>query len=446
MTKSMTEGNPFRLIIGFAVPLLLGMLFQQFYNMVDTIIVGKFLGVEPLAGVGAVGSIQFLFLGFCMGVCNGFAIPVSQMFGAKRESDLRRYVANSAWLCIAFASVLTVFVLLYCRPLLRLLNTPENIFAYSYTYAVVIFAGIPCTFLYNIVAAILRSLGDSKTPVIFLVISSLMNIVLDLAFILIFHMGVEGPALATVISQGFSGLLSLWYTKRNYPILKLSREEWKPCRYYVWNLCCVGIPMGLQYSITAIGSLVLQSSLNGFGAMAVAGVTAARKIGNLISAPLEALGQTMAPYAGQNVGAGKLDRVGAGVRTASLCGCVLSGIMLVLVFLFGRQMILLFLDEPNEQVIEYAYQFMVTCAGGYCLLTLVGTVRFAIQGMGYSMFAISAGVLEMAARTLAATIGVALFGFTGVCLADVLAWFFADCFLIPAFFHCKKKMKYVLER
>lgn len=445
MTKNMTEGRPFRLIINFALPLCLGLLFQQFYSMVDTIIVGQFLGVEPLAGVGATGSLIFLIIGFCNGICSGFAIPVSQMFGAGRESDMRKYVANCAWLCVFFSIVLAGIAVICCHPLLTLLNTPDNIYEYAYNYIIIIFWGIPCTILYNMLAAILRSLGDSKTPVIFLAISSCINIVLDIAFILGFHMGVEGPALATVISQGISGMICFFYMKKKFTILKITGEEWKIRRYHIWNLCYVGIPMGLQYSITAIGTLVIQRSLNGFGSDAVAGVTAAQKIGNFLMCPLEALGETMAPYSGQNVGAGKLERVGKGVRDASFCGFAVSVNMLAVVLLFGKPLVLLFLDEPNLQVMNYAYQFMLICVSGYCLLALVNIVRFSIQGMGYSLFAISAGVLEMAARSLAGTVFVSLFGFTGICMADVTAWIFADAFLIPAFFHCKRKMQHMLD-
>lgn len=445
MTKNMTEGRPFRLIISFAVPLFFGLLFQQFYSIVDTIIVGKFLGVEPLAGVGATGPLIFLIIGFCNGICSGFAIPVSQMFGARRESDMRKYVANCVWLCTFFSVVLVAVVVAGCHPLLRLLNTPENIYEYAYTYIIIIFWGIPCTILYNMLAAILRSLGDSRTPVIFLAISSCINIVLDIVFILNFHMGVEGPALATVISQGISGLICLCYMKKKFAILKISGEEWKPRRYHIWNLCYIGIPMGLQYSITAIGTLVVQRSMNGFGSTAVAGVTAAQKIGNFLMCPFEALGETMAPYSGQNVGAGKLERVGKGIKDAVVCGFAFAAVTLGAVILLGRPMTMLFLDEPNPQVIEYAYQYLFITTAGYSLLGIVNIVRFAIQGMGYSVFAILAGVLEMVARSLSGTLLVSRLGFTGICLADVMAWIFADAFLIPAFFLCKRKTRHILE-
>lgn len=440
MTKNMTVGSPVKLIISFAVPMFLGMLFQQFYSMVDTVIVGKYLGVNPLAGVGSTTSLNFMVIGFCMGVCNGFAIPVAQMFGAQEESRLRRFVANSAWLCIGFSVVMTLAVVAACKPILRMMNTPEEIFDYAYLYIVIIFCGIPCTFLYNILAGIIRSLGDSRTPVVFLAISSALNIALDFVSILGLHMSVEGPALATVISQGISGVICLFYMKKKYLILRSTREEWRPDIKYMGKLCFIGIPMGLQYSVTAIGTLVLQAAINGLGASVVAGVTAAQKINAFISCPVEALGQTMAPYTGQNMGAGKLDRIGRGVREAALVGFALSAVCFLFAFLTGKQLCLLFLDAAETEIIAYAYQFLLFCTGGYCLLTLVNVVRFTIQGMGFSVFAIISGVMEMIARVLAATVIAGKFGFIGICLAHPMAWVFADTFLIPAFFYCKKKI------
>ena len=440
MTKDMTSGSPAKLIFGFAIPMFLGLLFQQFYSMVDTLIVGKFLGVNPLAGVGSTTSLNFMVLGFCMGVCNGFAIPVAQMFGAKEEHRLRRYVTNGAWLCIVFSIVMTLVVVAVCRPVLVLMQTPEEIFEYAYVYIVIVFWGIPCTFLYNILAAIIRSLGDSKTPVIFLAISSGINIVLDLVFVLVFDMGVEGPAIATVLAQGVSGIICLFYMYRKFPVLHASRDEWKPELHYMGKLCFIGIPMGLQYSITAIGSLVLQTAVNGLGAMVVAGVTAAQKINMFISCPIESLGQTMAPYAGQNMGAGKIDRIGKGLKSAVLMGWGVSIICFLIAVLFGKQLTLLFVDAGETEIIAYSYQFLLFCIGGYCLLTLVNTVRFTIQGMGFSVFAILSGIMEMIARILAATVVVQMIGFAGTCLAHPMAWLFADVFLIPAFFWCRKKV------
>ena len=440
MTKDMTSGSPAKLIFGFAIPMFLGLLFQQFYSMVDTLIVGKFLGVNPLAGVGSTTSLNFMVLGFCMGVCNGFAIPVAQMFGAKEEHRLRRYVTNGAWLCIVFSIVMTLVVVAVCRPVLVLMQTPEEIFEYAYVYIVIVFWGIPCTFLYNILAAIIRSLGDSKTPVIFLAISSGINIVLYLVFVLVFDMGVEGPAIATVLAQGVSGIICLWYMYRKFPVLHASREEWRPEFSYMGKLCYIGIPMGLQYSVTAIGTLVLQAAVNGLGAAVVAGVTAGQKINAFIQCPLEALGQTMAPYAGQNMGAGKIDRIGKGLKSAVLMGWGVSIICFLIAVLFGKQLTTLFVDASETTIISYSYQFLLYCTGGYCLLTLVNTVRFTIQGMGFSVFAILSGIMEMIARILAATVVVQMIGFAGTCLAHPMAWLFADVFLIPAFFWCRKKV------
>ena len=440
MTKDMTSGSPAKLILGFAIPMFLGLLFQQFYSMVDTLIVGKFLGVNPLAGVGSTTSLNFMVLGFCMGVCNGFAIPVAQMFGAREEGRLRRYVTNGAWLCIVFSVVMTLVVVAVCRPVLVLMQTPEEIFDYAYVYIVIVFWGIPCTFLYNILAAIIRSLGDSKTPVVFLAISSGINIVLDLVFVLIFGMGVEGPAIATVLAQGISGIICLFYMYRKFPVLHASREEWKPEFSYMGKLCYIGIPMGLQYSVTAIGTLVLQAAVNGLGAAVVAGVTAGQKINAFIQCPLEALGQTMAPYAGQNVGAQKYDRIGKGLKSAAGMGFVVSVLCFVLAIFFGKQLTMLFVDASETTIISYSYQFLLFCTGGYCLLTLVNTVRFTIQGMGFSVFAILSGIMEMIARILAATVVVRKIGFTGTCLAHPMAWLFADIFLIPAFFWCRRQV------
>lgn len=445
MMKDMTEGSPLKLIIAFAIPMFLGTLFQQFYNVVDTVIVGRFLGVEQLAGVGSTGSLNFMVIGFCSGICSGFAIPVAQKFGARQYSELRKYVANSFWLCAIFAVVITAVVVFLCRPILELLNTPEDIFEYAYAYIVIIFCGIPCTILYNILASVIRSLGDSRTPVVFLALASLVNIVLDLVFILVFGMGTEGPALATVISQGVSGVVCFWYMKKKFDILKTSKEEWKPRGSYMMNLCHMGIPMGLQYSVTAIGSLVMTSAINGLGSMAVAAVTAASKISMFISSPIESLGMTMAPYSGQNMGAGRLDRIGKGLKAASLCGFVLSGLTVVIVILFGKQLPLLFLDAANEEVIGLAYQYLLITSSAYCLLTLVNAVRFCIQGMGFSIFAILAGVFEMLARTIVGTFLVPVFGFTGACLGHVFAWVFADAFLIPAFFYCRNKLRTRME-
>ena len=277
-TKDMTVGSPMKLILGFSVPLLFGFLFQQFYSVVDTVIVGQFLGMNALAGVGATGSINFMIVGFCMGVCSGFAIPVAHKFGARDYSGMRQIVANCVWLSLLFSAVMTVIVVFLCDDILRWMNTPEDIFEDAYSYILIIFIGIPATYLYNMLSGIIRSMGDSKVPLFFLVLSSVLNIGLDLLCIVNLRLGVAGAAIATVVSQLISGVLCLFYMIKRYEILHITKEEWKINTHHMKVLCGMGIPMGLQYSITAIGSVILQTAVNGLGSLAVASVTAAGKV------------------------------------------------------------------------------------------------------------------------------------------------------------------------
>ena len=443
--KDLTVGSPMKLILGFAFPMFLGLLFQQFYSLVDTMIVGKYLGVDPFAGVGSTGSLNFIVIGFCMGLCSGFSVPISQSFGAKDFPLLRKMVTNSVWLCTFFSVVITTLMLVFCRPVLTLMNTPGNIFEYAYIYIFIIFAGIPCTILYNMTAAILRALGDSKSPIIFLAISSAINIGLDLLLIIVFRMGVEGAALATVVSQGVSGVISIIYIKKKFDILAMEKGDWKLERHLAGKLTGVGIPMGLQYSITGIGSVILQTAVNGLGSIYVASMTAGSKINVFLACPFDALGQTMAPYAGQNIGARKLDRVGKGLRAACIIGFIVSGLMVIVVKLFGDQLTMLFLDEKDPVIMQNSTQFLIIVSAFYCLLTLVNTVRFTIQGMGFSSLAIIAGVMEMIARGIAGMLLVPAFGYLGACYSSPLAWLLADAFLIPAFFLCKRKVARQLE-
>lgn len=445
-TKDMTSGSTMKLILGFAVPLLMGMLFQQVYSLVDTIIVGRFLGVSALAAVGATGSINFLIVGFCQGICNGFALPVAQRFGAKDYDGLRKYVGNSAVLTIIFGGAITLITVIACRPILELMQTPADIIDLSYHYIVVIFAGIPAIMLYNILSAYLRSLGDSITPVIFLVLSAGLNIGLDLLFIVTFHWGVFGAAFATILSQAVSGILCLILIIKKFDLLHLKREDWKLDWGYSRYLLIMGLPMGLQYSITAIGSVILQASVNTLGSTAVASMTAGSRISMFVVCPFDALGSTMATFGGQNVGAGRLDRLGRGLRSAVILGAVYSALILVVLIFFGRDLILLFVSAKEAAVIAQAKQFLVTNAAFYLMLALVNIVRFLIQGMGFSGFAVFAGVFEMVARTLVGLVFVPIFGFTAACSANPLAWIFADCFLIPAFFHCRKKLQNAMTR
>ena len=440
MVKDMTNGSPSKHILGFAIPMLFGMLFQQFYNLVDTIIVGKTLGVEALAGVGATGSINCRIIGFCMGVCNGFVIPVAQCFGAKKPADLRKYVFNGYICSVVFAIVLTLASVIFCRRILIIMNTPADIIDHAYNYIVVIFIGIPTVFLYNMVSGVIRSLGDSKTPVVFLVLSSIINVVLDFFLILVCKMGVAGAGWATVTSQLISGLTCLIYMYKKYDILKGDKSERVLDRRFITNLCMNGVPMGLQYSITAIGSTILQAAVNTLGSTYVAAMTAGSKMFNFTCCPFDALGSTMATYAGQNVGAAKIKRLGQGVRSAMIIGSVYSVLSLIALYFTTDYIALLFVNASETTIIALTRQFILASACFYIPLTGVNVVRFCIQGMGFSVFAISAGILEMIGRAFAAIILIPNIGFIGACLASPIAWIAADAFLFPAFIHCAKKL------
>lgn len=439
-TKDMTEGPPLKLILGFFIPMLFGLLFQQLYNMADTIIVGKFLGVKALAAVGSTGSINFMIIGFCLGVCSGFAIPVAQKFGEKNMKALRRFVANSGWLAAIFAVVMTFAVCMFCRDILVLMQTPEDIIEGAYSYIFVIFLGIPATYLYNLLSCTIRSLGDSTTPLIFLVFSSVVNVLLDLFTILVLDMGVAGAGWATITAQAVSGILCLIYMRRKFTILKMDEEEWKPDRHYMKILCNMGIPMGLQYSITAIGSVILQTSVNSLGSMAVASVTAGSKISMFFCCPFDALGSTMATYGGQNVGARKLDRIDKGLKAGTLIGCIYAVAAFAVLLFMGQWVALMFVDPGETEILKNTQLFLIANSLFFIPLLGVNVVRFMIQGLGYPRLAILAGVCEMAARSFVGFCLVPLFGYLAVCIANPVAWIAADLFLIPAYRYVMKSL------
>lgn len=438
-TKDLTHGNPMKLILNFGLPLLFGLVFQQLYNLVDSIIVGQILGVNALAAVGSTGSINFMVLGFCIGVCNGFAIPVAQSFGAKDMTEVKRYIANSCWMSVIFSVGLTVLIGVFTHKILELMNTPASIIEDAYTYIFIIFMGIPLIFLYNMVSAILRSLGNSVAPLVFLICSSVLNIILDL--IMIKPMGVAGASVATITAQGISGIVSLIYMIIKYKHLDFKKDDWKLRGRHAKNLCGTGVPMGLQYSITGIGSIILQTSVNGLGEAVVASVAAGSKITVFLICPFDAMGTTMATYGGQNVGAKRLDRIHQGLKSCLLLGVIYSIFSLLVIIFAGRSLALLFVSKSETEIINYIYRFLLGNAACYVFLACVNIFRFLIQGLGYSAFAVIAGICEMVGRGLAGFVLVPKFGFFFVSIASPLAWIFADMFLIPAYFYVMKRLK-----
>jgi len=429
-----------RLILRFGIPILFGYLFQQLYNVVDTAIVGKTLGENALAAVGSTGSISFLVVGFCCGICGGFSIPVAQQFGAGNHQELRRYVTGGVWLSTLFGLALTALTILFCDTILRIMNTPSDFYHRAFLYIITIFVGLPAYFLYNFCASILRALGDSRTPVIWLIVSSVVNVVLDILFILVFQMDVFGAALATVLSQALAGVGCLIRMCRGFPVLRMESGDWAWNRRRMTSLCVMGLPMGLQYSITAIGSVMLQSAVNGLGTSYVAAVTAGSKVSMFLCCPFDAMGSTMATYGGQNVGAAKLDRLRQGLRSCSLLGAGYSIVALVITIFFWQPLSSLFLDSDSAALLPLCQEYLFISGAFYFPLALVNIIRFLIQGMGFSPLATVAGGFELAARGGVAFL-VPSFGFTAACIASPVAWILADLFLIPAYFFCMRRLK-----
>lgn len=429
----MTQGNPISLILKFSIPLILGNLFQQLYNMVDTIIVGRALGLNSLTAVAATTSLNFLIVGFVLGVCSGLAIPVAQRFGAGDYKKMRNYVANAAYLAIALAVVLTVITTGYCHIILRWMKTPENILAEAYAYFWVICLGIPFTFLYNTVSGIIRALGDSRTPFYFLVISTILNIILDLVFIITLHWGVAGAAWATIIAQALSGVMCLIYMKKKYSILKSSPEERKLNFRAMSTLLMNGVPMGLQYSITAIGTIMLQSSVNVLDAVYVSAYAAAMKVKQLAMAPFDGIANACSTFCSQNLGAGKLDRIWKGVKNGVGIGLVYAVAIAFVLFFIGSEIAWMFVDRSETEVLA-AVQLMLSCAAFfYPVLSILNCVRMTLQGMGFGAIAIFAGWLELAARAMMALLVIPKFGYIAVCFTDQAAWVVAAVFVVIVF-------------
>ncbi len=440
MTNDMSRGNPARLIISFMLPVLAGNIFQQFYNVVDSVIVGQFLGVNALAAVGSTGSVVFLVWGLVTGLTSGFSVILAQQFGAGDKKGLCRYEGASVWLCGVIGILMTVILMLGLNPILRLMNTPDEIFGETRAYLGVLFAGILITFAYNMLAGMLRALGDSKTPLLFLVIASILNIVLDIVFILYCNTGVAGAAYATLIAQAVSALLCVRHIAKKYEILKISRQDIHCSVSSAKKLLNVGIPMGLQFSITAIGTMIVQAALNGLGPVYIAGFSAAGKIGNIATQPFPSLGVAMATYTGQNMGARRFDRVKKGVSAGFAICMVCSVITGAAVYLFGPYMMKIFASGESGQMIEYGVEYLKISAWFYPPLSLIFLYRNTLQGLGDGLVPMLGGVFELAARFGAILVLAEPFGYTGICFSDPAAWVMALIPLVPVYYWRMKKI------
>lgn len=443
-SKEMTAGPALPLIFNFTLPLLLGNLLQQTYSLVDAAIVGKYLGINALASVGASSSVIFLILGFCNGCSCGFGIPVAQKFGARDYGTMRRYVAVSMQISLVLSVAIAVVTSIYCAGILRMMQTPENIFQDAYVYLLVTFIGVPCTFLYNLLSSIIRALGDSKTPFWFLLFSTVLNILLDLFCILVLDWGVLGAAVATVFSQGVSAVLCYFYMYRHFEILKGTAGERKFQGRLARNLLSIGVPMGLQFSITAIGSIMLQSANNALGTACVAAFTAGVRIKMFFICPFESLGIAMATYCGQNYGAGKPRRIWEGIKASGVLMLIYAVATFIILQLGSRALSLLFIAPSETDILTASELFLHVSSWFFPILGLLCILRYSIQGAGYTGLAMFSGVSEMIARILVSLYAVPVYGYVAVCYGDPMAWIAANLFLIPAFIYVYRRLKKML--
>lgn len=444
MTKDMTEGNPLLLILKFTLPLLAGNLLQQGYNVADAAIVGRFLGTNALAGVGASSSVQFLILGFCIGTCTGFCVPVAQRFGAGDYSTMRRFVFNSFIITAVIAVVLTALCAIFCTQIVELLATPDDIFDDAYIYLLVILLGIPFTLLYNLTSSIMRAVGDSRTPFLFLAFACFANIFLDIFCITTLHWGVAGAAIATITSQLMSGVLCLVYMMKKYPVLHMEKEECHVQGNLVKNLIVMGFPMGLQFSITAIGSMVMQAATNNLGSVYVSANTAASRLKNFTMCPFDAIAAAVSTFCGQNYGAKKMDRIRQGLRQGVLAGIIYGIVIGIVMIVFGRQMSMIFVDGSETAVLDASRDMLFYSGFFYWILGILIIVRLCVQGLGYSGRAVLSGVVEMIARTVVSILCVPVWGFLAICFTDQAAWVTAVCYIVPMCIYCLKKVEKIL--
>ena len=441
MERDMTVGTPWKIILNFTIPIVIGNIFQQFYSMVDTVIVGKFVGTKALAAVGSTGTIGFLILGFLMGLTAGFTVLTSQRFGAGDMPGMRKTVGSAAVLSVIVSVVMTVISMAFMKPLLILMNTPADIFQDAYKYIMIICAGIFTQVMYNLLAGILRALGNSKTPLYFLLFSAVLNIVLDLVLIIVFHLGAAGAAYATVIAQGVSALLCLVYIIKKVPILKLDRWDFKLDGHLVRQQLAIGFPMALQYSITAIGAMMVQAALNVLGSVHVAAFTAANKIEQVATQVYVALGTTMATYCAQNMGAGKYTRIRKGFKSATLIGFIYAVVTGVIIFFVGKYMTIFFVSENVNQIMEYVDIYLRCVSVSFLPLVIVNLYRNGIQGMGYGLLPMTAGIAELVGRSGASLIASHFGSYMGICLASPAAWVLAGTLLLIMYFEIMKGKK-----
>lgn len=434
--KDMTQGKPAKLIITFALPLMLGNIFQQFYTVVDTIVVGQGVGVKALAGVGAADWLNWMVVGTVSGLTQGFSILIAQKFGAEDAPGLRKSITMSIIASMGIAVLVTVLSQIMALPLLHLLKTPEDIIGISLHYVRILFAGTAIITAYNVLASILRALGDSRTPLIAMIIAAFINIVLDILFVMGFHWGVGGAAAATLIAQVFSALFCLRAILK-IPVLSMEREDWKLDRHYITQLIKLGTPLAAQNLIIAIGGLGLQYVVNSFGFIFVAGFTASNKLYGILEIAATSFGFSMATFTGQNLGAKKYHRIKEGMRSARLMALGVAVLIAALIIVFGKDMASLFISstaEQSDKVLQIAYEYLFVMAVMLPVLYMLHLYRSAVQGMGDTVMPMVSGIVELAMRLCLAFVLPIFIGRFGIYIAEVSAWTGAAILLIIVYY------------
>ena len=435
--SNMTEGTPWKLLLKFTLPVLAGNIFQNLYNIMDAMIVGRYLGVNALAAVGGTGSLMFLVIGGIIGIESGFGVLVSQKYGAKQQDQLTHFVSMAMYLSIILAVIMTAVLFILNKPILRLMDTPKEIFADTSSYMAIIYVGLPITILYNLMAALNRSIGDSKTPLYFLVISSILNVVLDIILVGYTPMGVAGAAVATVVSQGVSAVLCVIYTAKKHQILKFTFTKWKLSS--AGRMLSVAIPMALQFSITAIGTMIVQVALNHLGAVYIASYSAANKLQNITMQFYVALGTGLATFVGQNYGANRMDRIKKGVNVAVRMVAIYSVLVMLVSYFILPNLVVIFAKDPTGQLRELARQLYHISLWFYFPLGLIFIYRNTLQGVGNGLVPMLGGVFELLARLLTIVLLFPSLQYVGVCLSDPAAWISALIPLIPFYYWYMKK-------
>lgn len=430
----MTKGSIFPLLISFTIPLYIGNIFQQLYSMVDTIIVGRFAGVDALAAVGSTGGFSFMVIGFAIGLTQGFSAIISQRYGANDRDGMRKAYTHSIIASLFVGLIISALFFGLSNPMLKLVNTPENIIGMAHDYISIIYAFLLCSIFYNLFSSVLRALGDSKSPVLFLLISSFLNIVLDLLFVIVIQLAALGVAIATVISQGIAAIVSFIYIRKKYPVFRTERTDWKIDKRLLRSLLSIGIPGAIQFSVCAVGVIIIQAFLNGFGSDAIAAYSVGSKIENVITQFYPALGIAMSTFAGQNLGSGQIDRIRKGFKVGLLITVCYSILALFLAQVITEPLCYVFVDRNtvSQEIIDMAIQYTITVSFFFAPLGMILLYRTGAQGLGSGFIPMYSSVTELIVRVIATLILPGMLGYLGICLASPCAWICAG-FTLPIF-------------